>query len=187
MSFNIISYVDKVRERLETLPAVKRLVFSLWCIQPLLDEFSDNLGKHIGADNLSLLQAAVNQIWNCVITGTTDQTHLIQQASDLAKSIEWSEDDMGSDEESLNDGAIELVINLTSVFQVVETGSSMYAAGTVEGIINVIYYELEMIEGVDDPLSDRRLLDEIGRQKQMLLHLETEQNLSNEDRRRFRS
>jgi hypothetical protein len=185
MSFDIISYVDEVEARLEKLPVAKRVAFSLWCIQPLLDEFSGYLSLQVGPDNISLLQNAINQTWKCIITGTIDQSPIIQRASALAKSIELPED-AEPDEELLNFGAIELVVNLERVFYVVETGASMHAAGTVQGVIVRIDYELGMIEEAYDPLADSRVLDEVDRQKHMLQHLETELQLSDEDRRRFR-
>ncbi|MBO0862680.1 MAG: hypothetical protein J2P21_30110 [Chloracidobacterium sp.] len=187
MSSNIVSHVDLLAARLEKFPRVKRVAFALWCAQPLLNEFSNYLGNRIGSDNMALLLNAINELWNWVITGTAPQASIIQQARNSVKSIDWPEADVEPDEETLDFGATQLLGSLKRLFDVFETGSSKKAAEPAVGLINRIDFELGMIEGVDDPLADSRLLGEINRQKQMLKHLETEPKLSNADRTRFRT
>jgi hypothetical protein len=187
MAFSLRSYLTNLEGQLDTLSSAKRLVFSLWCVQPLLDEFGNALSKVIGTHDLEILRTAIDAIWDSIVLKPGPPKHAITEGAQLAQSIDWpDEEESPLEEEFLDYGAMQLVQCLQCIFNVWETGSSESAAEAANQLIDRIDYELNMIDDISDTESDPRFQREINNQQLMLVHLQTTDELSSADRNRYR-
>lgn len=187
--FDIFDYLHHIEQRLRITDKRRRLVFAIWCCQPLVDEFGEYLGQKIGVNNLISIQIFLQNAWDYIMIGKPVSQEHLREIQTLSLKATWEENEDGTEteEEQLADSsAMEILASLALLCEVIESDSEHAAANTAEKIINRIDFELGMISGVDDIFSHPMMKEELARQEKMLEFLERGYPIENDTRRLYR-
>ena len=135
MPFNISSYIDCLRQSLDSAPA--RVAFAVWYADEPFRGVREYLAtKTIPAEAFgnekpltafgSLLQANIL---------ADDEIRRLQEA---CAAIDWGEESVTSDEELVNAFAIEAIGSLCCALETCSTGSAVNAAKAAESVSNAL-------------------------------------------------
>jgi hypothetical protein len=165
MAFKISRYLDELDSNLKTLSSRKQIAFAAWCAHRLFGRFERFLATKLGDDAIRRLRQALADVWQLAY-GKTLILDDLSEALRICYDADWDQEDDDSDLD--NTGAIETIECLIRTFECARDESSRQAAEAAERVINVIDFDLAMLEGVEDPFSHPRMRRELNQQAEFL-------------------
>lgn len=166
--FSMLTYLEELAARLDTLPKAAKLLFASWAAERVLSQGRKALEERVGGETTDWLEATLAQLKASATSQQLLDEKALKYWRDTSANLDWA--DTGDDRESTHADflAAETVEAIMRALEVGLTGSSDSAAHAAERVLNCVDFELQMLRDVTEPSEHPLFQEELRLQSEKL-------------------